>query len=78
MDRSMSLALWKADGDRFGYEMPAAPWWKRLPVIRHIRALIAAYRVENHNRFYRALGMIPTGYDSWVVFGIAQGFEVSE
>lgn len=36
---------------------------KRLPVIRHVRALVAAYRVDRHYRFWSDLGMAPVHQD---------------
>lgn len=67
--------LWEQDGKEFGWEMPYAPWWKRLPVIRHIRAIYHRVQVDRHNQFWIGMGKIPTGYDSWVLYGIARGME---
>ena len=66
---------WVEDGREFDWIMPVAPWWKRLPIIRHARFLIGSVRVSQHNAFYRDMGMIPTGYDSWVLCGIWHGME---
>jgi len=66
---------WDADAVNNGWVMPAAPWWKRLPVIRHIRSLYNRWRVSQHNRMWRHLGAVVTGYDSWVLFGIWHGKE---
>ena len=67
--------MWVQDGNEMGWEMPSAPWWKRLPVIRHIRAIYGLIKLEQHNRFWLRAGLIPTGYDEWVVYGIARGME---
>lgn len=67
--------LWHKDSQAFGWEMPAAAWWKRLPIIRHFRAAYATMQVRRHNLFWIAAGKIPSGYDNWVVYGIARGFE---
>ena len=69
------MEYWLDDKQRNGWEMPSASWWKRLPIIRHIRAAYYRFQVDRHNSFYRALGKIPTGYDSWVIYGIAKGME---
>ena len=69
------LELWMKDKREFGWEMPSAPRWKRLPIIRHIRASYHGRQVARHNAFWRSLGKIPTGYDSWVIYGIAKGLE---
>lgn len=66
---------WLADGMAHGWSMPTAPWWKRLPIIRRFRAAWAAGRVAEHDAFYGRLGLIRTGYDRWVLWGIAHGFE---
>jgi hypothetical protein len=56
------------------WELPApANWPWRLPVVRHFRALWLSIRVERHERFWRSIGSIPTGYDQWVIYGIARG-----
>ena len=65
------LEKWLEDGEKFGWEMPRAVWWKRLPVIRHVRAAYLSARVEFHNDFWLSAGLIPTGYDNWVLWGIA-------
>ena len=72
------MARWKRDAEDFGWIMPAAPCWKRVPVIRHIRAIWGGWQVARHEAFYRALGGIPTGYDRWVLFGIWHGKELSQ
>jgi hypothetical protein len=69
------LEYWFEDKQLNGWEMPAATWWKRLPVIRHIRAIYYRSKVVRHNAFWISVGKIPTGYDSWVVYGIARGME---
>lgn len=69
------VALWEEDQEVYGWRMPCAPRWKRLPIIRHARAMWARFQVNRHNAFWRSLGRIPTGYDDWVVFGIWLGRE---
>ena len=67
---------WRETGDRCGWEMPTAARWKRLPVVRHVRAIRAAFAVERH---YRAFPWgIRTGYDEWVLWGMAHGLERNE
>lgn len=72
---SSSAQAWFEDKDANGWEMPAAAAWKRWPIIRYIRATYHAMKVRRHNRAVRAIGMIPSGYDGWVVYGIATGRE---
>jgi hypothetical protein len=66
---------WSEVGKRNGWVMPAAPRWKRLPVVRHLRALRAAWYVYENEAFWGRLGMIPNGYDRWVLHGIWKGRE---
>ena len=69
------LEKWEADRDEMGWVMPKAAWWKRLPIIRNIRASYHYQRVSHHNTFWLAAGKIPTGYDNWVLWGMAHGKE---
>ena len=61
-----------------GWSMRPVSWWKRLPIIRHIRAIYFRLKVDRHNELCRSMGMIPTGYDEWVVTGIWIGAEFSD
>ena len=69
------VELWLEDKCSNGWEMPTASWWKRLPVIRHIRATYHRRGVARHNAFWLSVGAIPSGYDAWVIYGIAKGLE---
>ena len=73
------LEAWDQDGHDFGWTMPSAPWWKRLPVIRHVRAAWHRSRVRQHQAFWTiATGALHSGYDEWVLWGIAHGKELSD
>lgn len=63
---------WFEQGKRNGWVMPEAPLWKRLPIIRHIRAIWNSYQVA---RWYSMVPGIPTGYDEWVLYGMFHGLE---
>lgn len=67
--------LWLADMDDNGWMMPPAPFWKTLPIIRHFRAAYYAYRVHEHETFWGRIGMVPSGYDRWVLYGIRRGYD---
>lgn len=70
------LERWLEDARMNGWKMPSAPWWKRLPVVRHIRAAYLTGQVVRHQAFWtRATGALHSGYDHWVLWGIAQGME---
>lgn len=69
------FTLWKRTGESNGWLMPIAPRWKRLPVIRHFRALAGAVAVSKHEAIYEHTGMISTGYDQWVLWGMFHGYE---
>lgn len=73
------MEQWLKDGAENGWQMPTAPRWKRLPIIRHLRAIYWHNKVERHYRMCAALGMVGrTGYDEWVVYGIWHGMEGGE
>ena len=56
------LEKWEEDGRRHGWKMPTAPRWKCLPVIRHVRAMLAARQIDVWDTF--------TAYEQWVGFCI--------
>lgn len=51
---------------------PASLIW-RLPIIRHVRAVVVAWRVAGWERQWRSIGMIPTGFDQRVIRQIWRG-----
>ena len=70
---------WLADKAQWGWEMPCAPRWKRAWGVRHVRAAYHAFRLGSHEEFVvRCLGMVPSGYDRWVLYGMWRGFERTE
>lgn len=70
-----SMKYWREDAEANKWVMPAAPFWKRLPIVRHLRAISHSIGVSRHNALVRSIGMIPSGYDRWVLFGIWHGME---
>lgn len=42
---------------------PAAAWWKRLPIIRHIRATMVTVSINRHYNLFRSLGYFPVNSD---------------
>ena len=50
-------------GQIMGWRMPACSWWQRLPVVRHVRALIFIGRYS---------AGLATG---WVLMGISRGWQ---
>ena len=73
-----SQKCWEEDAARYGWIMPRAPWWKRLPIVRHVRAAFHRVRAEQFRTFTSAVGLGIGGlpqYDSWVLYGIARGYE---
>jgi hypothetical protein len=68
----ISKTEWVETGDRNGWVMPVSPWWKRLPIIRHVRTMYNMFQVERH---YEAWNVgIRTGYDEWVLDGMWEGY----
>lgn len=66
---------WTTMAQDYGYTMPFAPLWKRLPVIRHVRALYAKWQIERWYAYGPGSIGLRTGYDDWVVYGIWAGKE---
>lgn len=66
---------WREKGIEYGYVMPKVAWWKRLPVIRHIRTIKAAIAVEWHYSYGMGSIGIRTGYDDWILWGMWRGLE---
>lgn len=74
-DQNVEDLEWLRIGEDCGWRLPpSASRWKRLPVVRFFRAVVAAWRVARHNELCAAMGMLPTGYDEWVVYAISRGW----
>jgi hypothetical protein len=73
-----SERIWREIADKNGWIMPAAVWWKRLPIIRNFRAAYHGYQAEKYASAWGSLG-VGLGrvgpYDNWVIYGIATGKE---
>jgi len=74
MDLS-DLAIWRRNGERNDWTMPSAPWWKRLPVIRHLRAVRNVIRIEAWYAYGPGQFGVRTGRDEWITYGIWKGQE---
>lgn len=66
---------WHRDAARNGWAMPATQAWKRLWLIRHVRWFYLNIQVYKHYLIWNSLGMISTGFDEWVLYGVRRGFE---
>ena len=69
---------WLKDMAYNNWIMPFAPWWKRLPTIRHVRAILLKLRVERHYNSGVGQYGLRSGYDDWVLYGIWHGYERNE
>lgn len=73
-----SEKLWLEEQERHGWVMPSAPWWKRIPIVRHIRGAIARFRVDRAAAQWQQVGIClgrPSQFDLWVCYGIIRGWE---
>lgn len=70
------LERWHQTRADCGWSMPSAPFWKRLPVVRHIRTWWGMYQISRWYSQGPGLLGIPTGYDNWVLFGMWHGLEL--
>ena len=66
---------WLKDMNANRWLMPYAPWWKRLPIIRHVRAIVLKLKVERHYTSGLGIFGLRSGYDDWVLYGIWHGLE---
>lgn len=69
------MSEWLRQQKKYGWQMPTAPWWKRLPVVRHIRAIWIMWQIERWYAYGPGSIGIRTGYDDWVAYGIWRGME---
>lgn len=69
---------WVQDGVENDWIMPIAPWYARLPLVRHIRTILLKIAVHRH--YTQGIGSIGlrTGYDEWVLYGIWHGLEIGK
>lgn len=75
MSERPTHAEWLAAGLDSGWGPPprSGPL-ARLPVIRHVRTLWLTLQVARHSTFWAGMGMLDTGYDDWVLFGMWRGW----
>lgn len=66
---------WVKEGQENNWQMPEAPWWARLPIVRHVRATVIRRKVLLHGVEAAKRGAVPSTYGIWVVFGIWHGQE---
>jgi hypothetical protein len=66
-------SAWLQDMYENSWVMPFAPWWKRLPMIRHVRTVALKFKVEEHYTVGMGGLGLRTGYDDWVLYGIWHG-----
>jgi len=69
------MSRWRQMGKDCRWSMPSVPGWKRLWGVRHVRVIWHGYWLDRHNAVSRSLGMVPSGYDDWVLYGIWHGLE---
>ena len=77
-EKDESERVWLEMAAENGWIMPRAAWWKRLLVIRRIRAVYHAYQAEKWAAAWGSVGIGIGGvsaYDRWVIYGIATGKE---
>lgn len=72
---------WRQVGNRNGWTMPVAPWWKCLPIIRHMRGVIGALRMKRLQKLARASDIEIGGqckFEIWVNYGIWRGLDTND
>lgn len=67
--------LWMKDKEEEGWVLPKkANRFLRLPVIRYFRWFGRNLTVWIHNNIWMRAGLIPSGYDEWVLYAIYRGW----
>ena len=74
---SAEIQKWRETGIKNRWTMPKTWGISRLPIIRHVRTLLAAWAVERHYAVYESMGLLHTGYDEWVLWGLWRGLTTS-
>lgn len=68
-------ALWRKNQQEEGWRLPKkANRFLRLPIIRYFRWFRLNLAVTKHNQGWMQVGLIPIGYDSWVLYAIYRGW----
>ena len=77
MDNESEI-IWHEEATEKGWTMPEVLFWKRWPVIRHVRHVWHSHRVYKAAHTWNSVGIGfggPAQYDRWVLYGIATGKE---
>lgn len=65
---------WELDKEKHGWVLPPkAHWCLRLPIVRQVRFVWLAVKIDRHYQTIGSFG-IPTGYDEWVLYAIVKGW----
>ena len=73
-----SEKYWKEDAAKNGWTMESVAWWKRLPIVRHVRCAYLTIQAQRFRKMTHSMGLGIGGMpqkDSWVLYGIAKGYE---
>jgi hypothetical protein len=71
----MTYDEWRQERIEYDWPEPiVAPAWKRLPGIRYVRTLWNVLKVSIWYTYGPGSMGIPTGYDSWVLYGMRRGW----
>ncbi len=66
---------WIAEQAAHGWKLPLeAHWTLRLPIVRRVRAGWMALRVYHWHAICARMGLVPSGYDEWVLYAVARGW----
>jgi hypothetical protein len=77
MMSKIEIQKWRETGRRERWIMPKTWRISRLPIIRHVRTLWAAWGVERHYAVWESAGLLRSGYDEWVLWGLWRGLTTS-
>ena len=75
--------IWEGQGRRYGFIPPMGDVsgfshlskpWQRWWGIRHVRCVNKMVGLGQHNAMWRSAGLIPTGHDEWLLYGMWRGW----
>lgn len=68
---------WRERGAQHGWNLPApAPWWKRLPGVRLLRALARVIEIERQRErlHFVSFGTPDFRHQYWVAYAVRRGW----
>jgi hypothetical protein len=75
MTQTATEIQWLRDRDHHGWEMPTAPWWKRIKFVRKIRAARLRKRARKESLTTADDLGLNRKRKEWLAYGVRHGYE---